>query len=274
MSGKFHSFQVGGVECTVLFDGSSVIEIERFLRRFPDATEAEYRQAYAEIGLSLAEADSSFNVLLVQIGEETILVDAGEGGQPQGGHLLESMKSADIKPDNITLVVITHSHGDHVLGLLADNQPVFPNARYVISNEELAFWQGRIEDGLSDQRRIINMMKEKGLRCIQMNECIIPGMTAFSIPGHTPGQIGLLIESDGEQLFHLADLLHSPMQFAYPEWSAYFDVDTSLSVPTRKEALGHTADENTLTLFYHLTFPGLGWVQRAKQGFIWKPLPI
>jgi glyoxylase-like metal-dependent hydrolase (beta-lactamase superfamily II) len=273
MSAKSHSFKVGRIDCTVLLDGESLPGRDGTMRRFPDADEADIRQAYAEAGLSLDEADSSFNVFAARIGEETVLVDTGEGGKPHGGHLLESMHLAGIEPDAITQVVITHVHGDHVLGLLSDDrEPAFPNATYVISKEERAFWQVRIDDWAGDQRPIIDMMEAKGLRLIEMDEPILPGLTAVPIPGHTPGQIGLLIESDGEKFIHLADLLHSPMQFAHPEWSPRFDADTSLSVPTRRDALGRAADEDMLALFYHLTFPGLGWVRRAGEAFAWEPL--
>jgi glyoxylase-like metal-dependent hydrolase (beta-lactamase superfamily II) len=243
------------------------------VRRYLDATEADYRQAYADIGLSLDEADSSFNIFVSKIGEETVLVDTGEGGKPKGGYLLESMRQAGIKPDAITLVVITHADRDHVLGLLSnDHEPVFPNATYVISKAEMTFWQGRIDDGVADQRPIVTMMEEKGLRLIDMDEQIMPGMTAVPIPGHTPGQIALLFESENEKLIHMADLLHSPMQFGHPEWSASFDGDTSISVPTRRDTLERAADENMLTLFYHLTFPGLGRIKHTEKGFTWEPL--
>jgi glyoxylase-like metal-dependent hydrolase (beta-lactamase superfamily II) len=98
------------------------------------------------------------------------------------------------------------------------------------------------------------------------------GLTAVPIPGHTPGQIALLFESQSEKLLHMADLLHNPMQFAHPEWSPTFDVDIRCSVPTRRKVLDQAASENLLTLFYHLTFPGLGWVRQAETGFRWQPL--
>ena len=273
MSAKTYPFKVGRVDCRVLLDGSSVLGKDRVVRRYPDATEADYRQAYADLGLSLDEADSSFNILLAHIGQETVLVDTGEGGRPNGGYLLESLRLAGIAPEAITLVVITHAHGDHVLGLLSDeHEPAFPNATYVISKEEIAFWQGRIAAGAADQGPIVAMMEAQGLRVIDMDQQIIPGMTAVPIPGHTPGQIAVLVASEQQQLIHLADLLHSPMQFAHPEWSASFDADTSLSVPTRRAALGRAADENMLALFYHLTFPGLGRVKHAANGFAWEPI--
>jgi len=92
MSAQSYTFRVGSVDCTVLLDGASVLGKDRIVRRYPDATEAEYRQAYADMGLSLDEADSSFNILVAKIGEETVLVDTGEGGRPKGGYLPASMR--------------------------------------------------------------------------------------------------------------------------------------------------------------------------------------
>jgi glyoxylase-like metal-dependent hydrolase (beta-lactamase superfamily II) len=275
MDAKCYAFKVGDIECAVLLDGTSLLGRSGILKRYKDATEADYERAYNELGLSLDEADSSFNVLLVKIDEEIVLVDTGEGGRPKGGHLPESLRLVGIQPHDITKVVITHADGDHVLGLLdAQEKPVYPNATYVISRNEMAYWQSRIDAGAVNQRLFITMMQEHGLRLIDMDEPILPGMTAVSIPGHTPGQIAVLIESQDEKLIALADLLHTPMQFAHPEWSASFDVNTSVSVPTRKAALGRAAAENMLALFYHLTFPGLGRVRQAKTGFTWEPVRI
>ncbi|HEX6292056.1 MAG TPA: MBL fold metallo-hydrolase [Herpetosiphonaceae bacterium] len=273
MRATSYAFKVGRIDGTVLLDGVSVVGAAGMVRRYPDATEAEYRQAYADLGLSLDAAESSLNVLAARIGDETVLVDAGEGSRPNRGYLPASMRLAGIAPESISLVVITHTHGDHVLGLLSnDHTPVFPHATYVMSKAEWAFWQDRIVAGAVDHGPIAAMLEACGLRLIDMDEPILPGLAAVPIPGHTPGQIAVLLESEQEQLMHLADLLHSPMQFAHPEWSASFDVDTSISVPTRRAALARVADAKMLTLFYHLAFPGLGRVRRAATGFIWEPL--
>src|SRR5574341_1505965 len=273
MSAKCYSFTVGDVACAVLLDGVNVLGREGILKRFPDASEDDYRRAYAEIGLSLDEAISFFNILAARIGGETVLVDSGEGGRPKGGHLPAGLRLPGVEQQTITQGVITHTHGDHVMGLLTNKgDPVFPNASYVISKEEIAFWQGRIEEGTANHGPILAMMQQRGLRLIDMDEAILPGLTAVPIPGHTPGMIAVLIESGNERLIALADLLHSPMQFAHPEWSPTFDADTSLSVPTRRNMLGRAADENWLALFYHLPFPGLGRVRRAERGFAWEPV--
>ncbi|MAS37679.1 MAG: hypothetical protein CL610_27025 [Anaerolineaceae bacterium] len=274
MIANSYTFKVGAFDCTVVSDGVFLMGRDRFLRRYPDATEADYRQAFADIGLSFDEAASWFNVLVVKMGAHTVLVDAGEGGKPHGGLLLESLRLAQIEPEAITHVILTHSHGDHVLGLLNDDhQPVFPNATYVLSKPELPFWQAAMAAGADAQRPILDMIEQQGLRLIDMDEAsILPGLSARPIPGHTPGQIALLFESGDERLLHAADLLHSPIQFAHPQWSATYDADTRQSVPTRWQTLNWAADEGLLTLFYHLPFPGVGHVRQASQGFSWHPI--
>lgn len=271
MSGKHYPFQVGQFTCIALLDGASTLGVAGMLRRFPNGTEADYRQAYADIGLILEDADSSMNVLVVKTGTDTILVDSGEGGST--GQTVQSLAEAGIAPEEVTLIVITHAHGDHVQGLLsADGQPVYPNATYVMSAAEKEVWERRINSDRAMQRPILSMMEDKGLRLIEMDAQIVSGVTAVPIPGHTMGQIALLFESDGEKLIHCADLLHAPMQFAHPDWSPSFDADTSVSVPTRQKMIERIADENLLAMFYHLTFPGLGRVQRSENSFIWQPI--
>jgi glyoxylase-like metal-dependent hydrolase (beta-lactamase superfamily II) len=273
MSGQFYAFKVGDIDCRVLLDGMTVIGAEGIAGRFPSVPEADAQRAFREVGQSIDDAASSLNILLARIGGETVLFDAGEGGRPKGGGVIPSLRLASIAPEEVTLVVITHTHGDHILGLVdANGQPVYPNARYVISAPERAFWQARIAAQIPEQQGLMDMIEERGVRVIAADEPIMPGLTAVPIPGHTPGQIASLIESGGEKLIHLADLLHSPMQFAYPEWSPRFDADPTISVPTRQELLQRAADENMLAFFYHLPFPGLGRVSRADRGFAWEPV--
>lgn len=267
MSVQSHTFTVGEITCTVLLDAASVLGREGFLKRFPQPDEATYEAAFAAMGRSIDAADDSRNVLLAQIGGETVLVDTG-----QGGDLLASLGHAGIDPAEISQVVITHCHGDHVMGLMHADAPAFPNATYVMARAEMDYWQPKLHSDAARLRPLIAMMEEKGLRLIDMDETIMPGLTAVPLPGHTPGHIGLLIESGGEMFSHMADLLHSPVQFAHPEWSARFDLDTAVSVPTRRAALARAAADGMLALFYHLTFPGLGHVTRQGDAFAWEPV--
>lgn len=276
MTAQCYSFKVGNFECSVLLDGVSVIGRAGVLKRFPDASEADYDRVVTAMGVSLDDAVSSFNLLAIKTNEGVILVDTGEGGRPKGGSLLASLKLAGITPEAVTQIIISHADGDHIYGLLsADHEPVFPNAAYVIARDERVFWQQRIADSTPAQQPFLTLMETRGLRLIERDAAILPGISAIMLPGHTPGHTGVLVESEGAKLFYLADVIHQPMQFAHPEWSPTYDVDTTRSVPTRRAALGRVADEAMLALFYHLPFPGLGHIQRAPdgKGFLWQPLP-
>ena len=81
-----------------------------------------------------------------------------------------------------------------------------------------------------------------------------------------------MIESGGDRLFHVVDLLHQHFQFAHVGWHFGFDSDGALAVNTRKRVLRQCADEGLLTLFYHLEFPGLGHVTMEGDAFVWNPI--
>ena len=273
MQPRSHTFMVGSIECTVLLDGTSILGKQGMARRFPHVAEADIRNAYLSLGKNLDTADDYFNILLLKIGEEVVLVDSGEGGNPKGGQVVESMAHAGIAPEDVTLIVITHAHGDHILGLLSnDNKSVFPNAKYVITRPEMEYWRKNLDSAVSEQTDIVNMIESQGVRLIEMNEQILPGLTAVPLPGHTPGHIAVQVKSGTEKLQHMADLLISPIQFEHPEWSPVFDRDTGTSVPTRLETLQRAADEGLLCLFYHMPFPGLGFVKRTEDSFAWQPI--
>jgi glyoxylase-like metal-dependent hydrolase (beta-lactamase superfamily II) len=265
-----YSFRVGAFRCTALSDGASTIGAEGVMRRFPQIAEADLRLAFDSAGQPLSDADSSLNILAVETGGDMLLVDAGEAGRPRGGQLLNSLREAFIAPDSVTIVVITHIHGDHVQGLLdAAGKAAFPNARYVMSSVELAWWAERAPD--SPERALIT---ERGVSPVEMDAPILPGVSALPLPGHTPGQIGLRIESQGQWLLHLADALHNRAQFLHPEWSPTFDHDPTLAALTRREALQKAAQHPALTFLYHLSFPGLGTVSADGAGFAWHPVPV
>jgi len=97
---------------------------------------------------------------------------------------------------------------------------------------------------------------------------------ALPLPGHSPGHTGLVLESEGEALVHVADLVHHPaFDLAHPHWRTAFDHDPVRAERTRRETLGWLARERLLTTAYHLPFPALGHVRAAADGYAWEPAP-
>ena len=106
---------------------------------------------------------------------------------------------------------------------------------------------------------------------VSVGDAIAPGISVVDLKGHTLGHSGLLVESRGERLLHVVDLLHQPFQFANTGWHFSFDTDPELAVETRRR-IQHCVDESLLTLFYHMPFPGIGRVSIADGVFVWNPI--
>ena len=135
-------------------------------------------------------------------------------------------------------------------------------------------WMGRwaASSAETDQQ---NLARFKALqdrfKFVNAGDEIAPGVTVVDLKGHTLGHAGLLVESGGERLLHVVDLLHQHFQFANIDWHFSFDTDSELAAQTRRRVLQQCVDENLLTLFYHLEFPGLGKVALEDGTFVWNP---
>ncbi|MGM4915249.1 MBL fold metallo-hydrolase [Rhizobium sp. 768_B6_N1_8] len=74
------------------------------------------------------------DALLVKAPKRVILIDTGVGGALQ-----QSLAQAGTKPEEVTDILITHSHPDHMGGLVKDGKLAFPKATIRMSSAEWAF---------------------------------------------------------------------------------------------------------------------------------------
>ena len=61
------------------------------------------------------------------------------------------------------------------------------------------------------------------------------------------------------------------VSLAKPDWPNAFDGDKPAAARTRRAELAHVADEHLLIFAPHFPFPGVGYVERAGDGFVFKP---
>ena len=134
-----HRFQVGSVYCTVLADGYFSYPSPWF---FPNADRVRLARALAERRLPLENVLCPYTCLLIETGRSVVLVDAGAGeSSSTTGAIVARLEMEGIRPRHVDTVILTHAHADHIGGAVdARGRPVFPNARCILAERELEFW--------------------------------------------------------------------------------------------------------------------------------------
>jgi glyoxylase-like metal-dependent hydrolase (beta-lactamase superfamily II) len=204
---------------------------------------------------------------VVDTGSEVILVDTGfgENGRAKGtGQLAAGLKAAGYSADDITVVALTHLHGDHIGGLMEGGAPAFKNARYVAGKTEYDFWTDKAREGTpaegGHKAVLANVapLAEK-MTFIGEGDKVASGITAMLAPGHTPGHMIFNIESDGKRLIATGDTAnHYILSLQNPTWEVRFDMDKAQAAATRKKVFDMIAIDKVAFLGYHMPFPAVG----------------
>jgi glyoxylase-like metal-dependent hydrolase (beta-lactamase superfamily II) len=218
------------------------------------------------------------NSFLIRHRGKLILSDAGSGHtmQPTLGKLPQNLRAIGTDPAAIDIIMLTHLHSDHSLGLVdKEGRAVFPKAELIVHEAEAAFWLDRTpQDGdperitrNSKAQRAVTAPYRDRIRRIKDGE-VLPGITAMLRPGHTPGHTNWLIQSGGERILIWGDIVHlAAVQLARPEARLIYDVDTDLAAATRAKVLEWAASEQLTVASAHLSFPGFGRVRRSGDRF-------
>lgn len=244
------------------------------------------------------EPDSDSVVLALQTwvlrsGGRTVLVDTGAGngrerpGMPpfhqRQGDFLGLLARADVRPQDVDVVVNTHLHVDHVGWNTVDADgewaPTFPNAQYLIPaaddfhyGPDNAYGNGvqqvdRLiyEDSVAPIHRAGQAVLWDGLHRIDEH------LTLESAPGHTPGSSVLRLAAGSDRAVFVGDLVHSPVQILHPCCNSSACLAPEQAVTSRRRILGRAADERELLIPAHFGGAGAVEVRREGRGFALGP---
>jgi glyoxylase-like metal-dependent hydrolase (beta-lactamase superfamily II) len=278
---RFHKYKVGSVEVTALYDGIWAKPHDpAFIR---NASVEETKAALAKAGLSTDFVSVPLTVTVLTINGRHIMIDAGSGAQWQSTAegVRTSMQAAGIDPGNISTILISHFHPDHIFGLMeaGSNKPVYPNAELVVSATEYKWWTepGRVEK-LPEARKALGQRINavfptwKNFTLVEGEKEVAPGVRLVNAPGHTPGHSAFHLASGADQLMLSNDVAYVPALLApHPTWQGAYDQDGPLAVETRKKLIDRVIAEKMKVCGAHFPFPGSGTF--AKDGDAYAFLP-
>ena len=259
------AFRIGAFEAWSLRDLVNVVPNDNSVIGL-GKTPAEVATVLKAAGQPTDHITLAIDALLVKTGDRIVLIDTGMGPKAHGV-LMGSLAKAGVTPDQVTDVLITHSHPDHIGGLLtADGKPAFPKAVVRMTDAEWASVQANPQQ--ADFVTIIGPQVQP----FAGGSEVLPGITSVVLKGHTPGHTGYEIVSGASKLLDIGDTAHSSVvSLAKPDWAMGYDSDKPAGETTRRAELTALAKSGEKIFAPHFPFPGTGTIQVKGDGFILVP---
>ena len=278
----FYRHNLGDLTITAVNDGYLPFSFEYLTHMTPAAASAAYAAAFR-----IDPPRITVGAFALHTPDGVMLIDTGSGGTMGDtlGKVPANLAAAGIAPSEVTAILMTHLHPDHVGSLVdADGNAFYPNAELVMHTDEAAFWLA--PDALANAPAAAKSTFQTAqsatapyksrLRTLSSGEAY-PGIEIVPEPGHTPGHSGWMINSGGQKLLIWGDIVHLPtLQFVDPRVGLLFDNDGEQAYQTRLRVLEWVASERLLVAGMHFDFIPFGHVQKRESAYqfiptIWSP---
>ncbi|WP_299773817.1 MBL fold metallo-hydrolase [uncultured Tateyamaria sp.] len=271
---------LGSATLTTINDGSLMLPGSFIFDPMP---KDELAPILTDYGISDERLTPECNLALYRDGTNTVLFDVGSGPDfmPTAGTILDSLGAAGLTPEDITHVVFTHAHPDHIWGLLDEfDEPLFYDATYMMGRTEWDYWwdpetvktigDARAAFAVGAKRRM--EVIEDSVQLFDDGEEILPGIAAVSTPGHTPGHMSFELRNGSDSALVIGDAIgNHHVAFRKPEWISGSDQDGAMAAATRKVLFDRITSEQMQIVGFHLPQGGMGRVDKDEEGYVFVP---
>ena len=271
---------LGEATLTTVSDGTLILPGSFIFEPMPQDALAPILVDY---GIQHDRLEPECNLALYQDGTRNVLFDVGSGPDfmPTAGAVIDSLEAAGLAPEDITHVLFTHAHPDHIWGLLDDfDEPVFTNATYMMGRAEWDYWWNpETVDTIGEARAAFAVGAKRRMQMIEDSvvqfddgDEVLPGIAAIATRGHTPGHMSFELRAGSQSALVLGDAIgNHHVAFRKPEWISGSDQDGELAASTRQVLFDRIMAEQMQVVGFHLPQGGMGRVDRAAEGYVFVP---
>ncbi len=267
---------LGSARLTTVSDGSLTLPGSFIFEPMPQDELAAVLEDY---GQPRDQLTPECNLALYRDDTRTVLFDAGSGPDfmPTAGAVADGLDALDLTPEDVTHVVFTHAHPDHIWGLLDEfDDPLFYNATYMMGRAEWDYWwdpetvntigEARAAFAVGARRRLEAI--EDAVTLFEDGEEILPRIAALATPGHTPGHMAFEVRQGTTAALIVGDAIgNHHVAFARPDWESGSDQDTALAAQTRTMLFDRLTTEDISLVGFHLPGGGMGRAEAGADGY-------
>ena len=232
------------------------------------------------MGQPFDELTPPCNLTLLRGDGRVVLFDAGAGSKfmPTAGKMLDALDALGVAPEEVTDLVLTHGHPDHLWGVLDDfDDPLFTNATHYMGQTEFDYWTDpNTVSTIDASRQAFAVGAERRLSAVaemmtffQDGDEVLPGVGARMTPGHTPGHMAFEVRAGNTAAMIVGDSIgNDHIALARPDWASGSDQDPALAAETRSGLVADLAASQMPIVGFHMSQGGMGRIEKADDGFV------